>query len=224
MTSTSELVCLYHHRRYASRIQRIINLFRTTHRPIKCDLNFLAKSALCICKLKPQTPNVHENEFVEIQKQYQHLPTTQFINEANRILAICSCQISNYRLMKFICDLSNEELLRQTIKQTRKAQLIRSSRYSLLIRRRIQLNIPRQKMLQLIGTRGRIHKQLMSETNTNIHFENLPYTIAQKNKNRTTTFDLEAFQSAIPLNVVLTGDSEQTIENAIKVLERFENK
>ena len=49
--TTTEMTCLFHSRRYASNIQRIFNLLRKNKIKVKCDLNYIGKRALCICKL-----------------------------------------------------------------------------------------------------------------------------------------------------------------------------
>ena len=102
---------------------------------------------------------ISDEEFQNKQKQFENLRNSQWTEEIDRIIEYkimnkCKCQISIYKLLEFICDLSEEtEFLRliNTVRKDYKSKLIRSNRPSLVLRRRVQLKTLPNQISLLIG-------------------------------------------------------------------------
>ncbi len=88
-----------------------------------------------------------------------------------------------------------------------------------LIRRCIELTLPPNQIGHLLGRDGRFHKQIMTDTNTQIHFDNAPYSI-KLSSNQCPEFDLDLLESSDPIKAIITGDTLEAVENAIKALEK----
>ena len=82
----------------------------------------------------------------------------------------------------------------------------------------MELTLPVSQLGHLLGREGYRHKQIMKETNTQIHFDNAPYSSNSKSC-RSSGFDLESFQSAAPLRVTITGHSAENVQKAIEALQ-----
>lgn len=61
----------------------------------------------------------------------------------------------------------------------------------------------------------------MDDTNTRIHFDNLPYSIDVK-ADHCPEFNLDLFQSSCSIQATITGDTIKEVENAIKALVRLD--
>lgn len=92
-----------------------------------------------------------------------------------------------------------------------------------LIRRQVELTLPVSELGHLLGREGCRHKEIMKETSTRIHFENAPYA-SDSNSWRSSGFDLESFQSAAPLQAMITSHSEENIQKAIEALQSLDQE
>jgi rRNA processing protein Krr1/Pno1 len=89
-----------------------------------------------------------------------------------------------------------------------------------LIHRRIELFLPSNQIGHLIGRNGHLHKSIMSETETRIHFDNVPYSISTSKQ--CTDFNLDLFQSSSTITATITGETVEAVENAIKALKELD--
>lgn len=85
---------------------------------------------------------------------------------------------------------------------------------------RIELNLPTNDLGHVLGRGGTWHQATMQETNTQIHFENAPFSLNEKT-DRCPEFDLDEFQSPQPLKVKITGQKND-IEKAIEAIKKRE--
>ncbi len=232
--TTSECVCLFHNRQYSSNIQRILNLLRVNIIAIKCDLNLIVKRSLCTCELIPNQMQIIDEQ---LQQDFEKLKVCPWFEEVNQIIQInimktCDSKIALYKLLQLICEIANDEKYSKIIKNIRKEEkgnqtckylilflyLVHPTK-SNLIRRRIELTLSPNQMGHLLGRGGQFHKQIMTNTNTRIHFENAPYSIKLYSK-RDSEFNLDLFQSSCPLIAIITGDTLEAVESATKALEK----
>jgi hypothetical protein len=89
------------------------------------------------------------------------------------------------------------------------------------IRRCIELTLPPNQIGHLLGRDGYFHKQIMTDTNTRIHFDNAPYSI-KLSSNQCLEFDLDLLESSSPIKATITGDTLEAVENAIKALKKHD--
>ncbi len=232
------MICLFHNRRYASNIQHILNLLRKNAIKIKCDLNLIGKKTLCTCKL---TSNTSDVQLISKQKEFEKLKVHPWMEEIDQIIQLkisntCDSQISLDKLYGLICDLSNETTFLKMIEMKPKSKeilenfddmffllvhLLRSKNRSKKIRRHIELSLPSNQIGYLLGRQGNLHKKIMKDTNTRIHFNNVPYSISSSSK-RPAEFNLDLFQSSSPLTVTIIGDQIENIEKAATALQKLD--
>lgn len=221
------IVCLFHHRKSASNLQRIFNLLRKNVIKAKCDLTAIGKRSLCVCKLSPDEMLITDEEFHRKQKDFEKLKIHQWFEQINRIIElkimnICDSKISLYKLRKLICEISNEKHLSKVIKTVQKNRKTKKPvRHTNSIRRQIELTFSSDQIGHLLGREGRLHKRTMRNTGTRIHFDNLPYSISSSTY-QATDFDLDLFQSSSPVKITISGDTSEAIEEAIEALQDLE--
>lgn len=126
--TTSSSICLFHDRRYSSNIQCILNLVRKNFIKIKCDLNLIGKKCLCICKLSSDEMLISNEELINKQEEFDKLKIHQCFKEINRIIQLkiiqtCDTQISIYKLLELICDISNEKRFLKLSKSTKSNEI-----------------------------------------------------------------------------------------------------
>jgi hypothetical protein len=219
--TTSSSICLFHDRQYSSNIQQIVNLLRKNFIKIKCDLNLIVKKCLCTCKLSSnQMMQITDEELIKIEQEFNELKIHQCFKEINQIIQLkimkkCDNQILINKLRKFICDISTGKFFFKSIQPNE----IKS--HSNLIRRHIELSLSSNQIGHLLGRDGHLHKKIMKETKTRIHFDNAPYSL-DLSSNQCSEFNLDLFQSSCPIQATITGFTIEGVENATKELYKLD--
>ena len=237
MSSTS--VCLFHNRRYSSNIQRILNLLRIHTIKTKCDLNYIAKKSLCTCNLSDTQLTITDEEFLKREELYEKLKINlikrnQWSDEIDKLIELrirntCEDKLSINKLLKLVCEISNEKFILKMIKTLEKdeknvqqSKSIRHQHRTKLIRRLIKLSTPPSHIAYLLGRNGDWHKSITAETNTRIHFDNVPYSTSKETQY--PDFNLELFQSSHSLTATITGQTIEAVDNAVKALENLDQE
>jgi hypothetical protein len=169
---------------------------------------------------------ITDEQIIQKQKEFEKLKIYQCFEEINRIIQFkimntCDNQISIYKLLKLICDISNGKNFFKINKTIQKNEIYKRSHQSNLISRCIQLSILPNQIGHLLGRDGQNHKKIMNDTNTRIHFDNAPYSI-NLSSNQSSEFNLDLFQSSDSLKATITGETIEAVENAIKELEELD--
>lgn len=224
---SSSTVCLFHNRRYSSNIQHILNLLRINTIKSKCDLNYIAKKSLCVCNLSDNQLAITDEQLNKIQKLYVKIKTQRCLDEIDqllekKIMTTCDNKISIYKLLKLICDISTEKTFLKMIQRNNQLKSVRHQRHANSISRQIELTVPPNQIGHLLGRNGHLHKAIMEDTKTQIHFNNVPYSI--ESKNQCSDFNLDLFQSSYALTATITGDTMDAVDNATKALQDLDQE
>lgn len=221
----SKPVCIFHHYQCASNLQQILNLLRKHVIKVKCDLNAIGRKFLCVCKLSGYLLLIADEVYYKKRADFEKLKDHPWFREINRlielkIMTICQDKISLFKLWNLICDISNEKSLLHILNfiPTKKRNIKKTTHPIYSIRQQIELSLTVDQIGPLLGRNGRLHKNIMEKTETQIHFENLPYSTHSRNKHD-SDFDLDSFQSLSPIQVTISGRTLEAIDDAIQALE-----
>ena len=189
---------------------------------------------------------VTNEEFTRQEEEYNQLNEHAWFEEINQIIQmkikeICNSKLSLYKLFKFICEISNGTAFLKLTKNERNEEkskrispcsitflfslnsieLTHRTPQSTTRHRCIELTLPPNQLGYLLGRNGHLHKQIMLETGTQIHFQNAPYSSNVK-PHRCPEFNLDLLQSTSLLKVKITGDTDEAIDNAVHALEQLD--
>ena len=112
--TTSELVCLFHNRKYASSTQRILNLLRLHHGTCANTFNQVAKQSLCTCGLSSNRKLITHEQLDEQKQHFDELQTESWFDQVHHviqksIIPTCDNRSTLFELYRFICDMHHRE-------------------------------------------------------------------------------------------------------------------